>query len=487
MRLLKDILYRARIIEVTGSVNVPIESVTMDSRAVNPFSLFVAVKGVQTDGHKYIQNAIASGASAIVCERIPEIVSENITYITVNNSSEALGFIASNFFDNPSEKIKVIAVTGTNGKTTTATLLYQLAIDLGKKAGLLSTVVNKINREEVASTHTTPDAVSLNSMLADMVDAGCELCFMEASSHALHQNRVAGIKFTGAIFTNITHDHLDYHKTFNEYIKAKKLLFDSLPSSAFAIINHDDRNGEIMVQNCRAKVKLFALQSMADYKAKVLENGFTGLHLLIDNQDVYTRLIGGFNAYNILGVYAAAMELGMDKTEVLTRLSTLEAPDGRFQHITTSQHITAVVDYAHTPDALQNVLRTISEIRTGNEKVITLVGCGGDRDREKRPEMARIAAEMSDRVVLTSDNPRNEDPESIISEMKKGLNPVLTKKTLAVTDRREAIKIACTLASAGDIILLAGKGHEKYQEVKGRKMPFDDYEVAAETLKILDK
>jgi UDP-N-acetylmuramoyl-L-alanyl-D-glutamate--2,6-diaminopimelate ligase len=487
VKLLKDILFRSRIQQVFGSTHVAIEHITMDSRDVKPFSLFVAVSGTTVDGHRFIDKAIASGAVAIICEKIPDYPTGNITFIQVPNSAESLGYIASNFFDNPSDKIQLIAVTGTNGKTTIATLLYRLARKMGFKAGLLSTVVNKINDSDIPSTHTTPNAIALNALLADMVNAGCTYCFMEASSHALHQHRLTGVQLRGALFTNITHDHLDYHKTFNEYIKAKKILFDMLPSSAFAITNTDDRHGDIMVQNCKGKVKTMALHSMADYRAKVLENSFTGLHLVIDNHDVYTQLIGGFNAYNILSVYAAAMELGLDKMEVLTAISALQAPDGRFQFIKTPNGITAVVDYAHTPDALKNVLKTIADIRTGNEQVISLVGCGGDRDKTKRPEMARIAAEWSNRVVLTSDNPRSEDPETIIQEMKEGLDSVMMKKTLALTDRREAIKLACTLANAGDIILIAGKGHERYQEIAGVKHPFDDFQLVSETLTMLEK
>jgi UDP-N-acetylmuramoyl-L-alanyl-D-glutamate--2,6-diaminopimelate ligase len=487
VKLLKDILYKARIQNVVGSTNIAVESITMDSRAVKSMGVFVAVTGTLTDGHEYIDKAIASGAVAIVCERIPEQTLEHITYVQVSSSAEALGFMASNFYDNPSEKLKVVAVTGTNGKTTTATLLFRLLRAMGFKAGLLSTVVNRINNQEIPATHTTPDSVSLNQLLNRMVEEGCEYCFMEASSHALHQNRVTGVKLAGGVFTNITHDHLDYHKTFAEYIKAKKILFDILPSSAFALINRDDRQGEIMVQNTKGKVKTYALHTMADYKAKVLENGFSGLHLILDGQDVYTRLMGGFNAYNLLAVYAAAVELGLGKLEVLTQLSTLEAPEGRFQYLQTLGKITAVVDYAHTPDALKNVLGTINEFRTGNEKVITLVGCGGDRDKTKRPEMARIAAELSDQIVLTSDNPRSEEPEAIINEMKLGLDPVLMRKALAITDRREAIKLACTLAQPGDIILIAGKGHEKYQEIRGEKFPFDDFQIVGENLKTLGK
>ncbi len=487
MKLLKDILFKSRIQQVFGSTHVAIEHITMDSRDVKPFSLFVAVAGTTVDGHNFIDKAIATGAVAIVCEKIPDYPAGNITFIQVQNSAEALGYIACNFFENPSEKIQIIAVTGTNGKTTTATLLYRLALKMGFKAGLLSTVVNKINNRDVEATHTTPNAVALNALLNDMVAAGCTYCFMEASSHALHQHRITGIQLKGALFTNITHDHLDYHGTFNEYIKAKKILFDILPASAFAITNVDDRHGEIMVQNCKGKTKTMALHSMADYRAKVLENGFAGLHLHIENQDVYTQLIGGFNAYNILAVYAAAMELGLDKMEVLTAISGLQAPEGRFQFIKTPKGVTAVVDYAHTPDALKNVLKTIAEIRTGNEQVISVVGCGGDRDKTKRPEMARIAGEWSNRIILTSDNPRSEDPQAIINEMKTGLDPVMVKKTLALTDRKEAIKLACTLANEGDIVLIAGKGHERYQEVAGVKHPFDDFQIVSETLTLLEK
>lgn len=482
MKLLKDILYKSRITEVRGSTNIAVESITMDSRAVKSFCLFVALKGVSTDGHAYIENAIKAGAVAVVCEAIPAEVNDAITYVQVSNSAEALGYIAANFYNNPSEKLKVIAVTGTNGKTTTATLLYRIVRKLGYKAGLLSTVVNRINDKEVPSTHTTPDAISLQKLMSDMVEAGCEYCLMEASSHALHQHRITGVNIKGAVFTNITHDHLDYHKTFNEYIKAKKILFDILPSSAFALINHDDRHSEIMIQNTKAKAKTYALQSMADYKTKILDNSFSGLHLSIDQQELYTRLIGDFNAYNILAVYATCVELGFDKMDVLTAISTVEAPEGRFEYFTNADNITAVVDYAHTPDALKNVIETIQNIRTGNERLITVVGCGGDRDRTKRPVMAKLAAELSDQAILTSDNPRSESPEAIIEEMRTGLDPILLRKTLSITDRMEAIRTACSFARPGDIILIAGKGHEKYQEINGVKHPFDDLTIAKETL-----
>ena len=484
---IKDILYRVRIIDLIGDVNAPVNAVQLDSRKVQAGAMFVAVKGSLSDGHQFISKAIENGARAIVCEEIPSEKTAGITYVTVSNSAEALGHIASNFYGNPSDEIKVVGVTGTNGKTTTATLLYQLFRNLGYSCGLISTVVNKIDELEIHSTHTTPDAVSLQALLRQMVDAGCEFCFMEASSHAIHQHRVTGLQFTGAAFTNITHDHLDYHGTFSEYIKAKKALFDKLGRNAFALTNHDDPNGEIMVQNCSAKVLRYALKSMADYKAKVLENNLQGLHLIIDSADLYSKLVGSFNAYNLLLVYAVARELGLDKLEVLTALSAAEPVDGRFQHFRSQGAITAVVDYAHTPDALENVLKTIKDIRSGNERVITVVGCGGDRDKTKRPEMAKIAANWSDQVVLTSDNPRSENPEEIIREMEAGLDPIGKRKTLSLTDRREAIRLACTLAQADDIILIAGKGHEKYQEIKGVKTPFDDLQIVQETIQNLGK
>jgi UDP-N-acetylmuramoyl-L-alanyl-D-glutamate--2,6-diaminopimelate ligase len=444
--------------------------------------LFVAVRGTISDGHNYIDQAISKGAIAVVCEQVPEKIIENITYVQVSSSTDALGIIASNFYENPSEKLKLIAVTGTNGKTTTATLLYRLAKSLGYKAGLISTVVNRINDREIHATHTTPDAVSLQKLLHEMVEEHCDYCFMEASSHALHQGRLTGTNISGAVFTNITHDHLDYHGTFREYIAAKKILFDILNSGSFAVINIDDKNGPIMTQNSKAKVRTYGLERMADYKAKVLDNGFGGLHLLLDHQDLHTKLIGEFNAYNLLAVYAVASELGWSKIDVLTKLSVLDPPDGRFQYTLSAQGTAAIVDYAHTPDALKNVLETIAKARTGNEKLITVVGCGGDRDKTKRPEMASIAASMSDQVILTSDNPRSEDPETIIAEMLAGLDPVMRRRTLSISDRAEAIKTACALASGGDIILIAGKGHEKYQEIKGVKYPFDDYSIVHEIL-----
>jgi len=484
MKLLKDILYRAGIEEVVGSTNVAIENICIDSRLAKKFSLFIASKGLETDGHAYISQAIEQGALAIICQELPKELITDVNYIQVKDSRYAAGIIAANFFGNPSDELKLVGITGTNGKTTCATLLYELFIGLGYKVGLISTVRNLINGNEITATHTTPDPISLNRLLAEMVDAGCSHCFMEVSSHALDQHRVAGVSFTGAIFTNITHDHLDYHGTFDHYIKAKKMLFDQLPKEAFALTNSDDRNGDVMVQNTKAQVITFGLRSMADRKAKILENNLTGLVLNIDGQEVITRLIGSFNAYNILCVYAAAMELKEEKLQVLTTLSNLHSPEGRFQFVKTEHNILGIVDYAHTPDALENVLSTIHELRTGNEKLITLVGCGGDRDRTKRPEMARIAAEGSDKVILTSDNPRSEDPQHIIDEMKTGLDPVTRRKTVSILDRAEAIRTACMLAQPDDIILVAGKGHEKYQEIKGEKFPFDDLQVLTENLKV---
>jgi UDP-N-acetylmuramoyl-L-alanyl-D-glutamate--2,6-diaminopimelate ligase len=487
MKLLKDILYKANLLEVVGTTNIAIASVTADSREVEKFSLFIAIKGTQADGHKYISKAIDSGALAIVCEEIPEQRHDDVTYIKVKDSSFALGIIASNFFDNPSEKIKLVGVTGTNGKTTTVTLLFNMFRALGYNVGLLSTVKNQINNTIIESTHTTPDAIALNQLLAKMLEKGCAYCFMEVSSHAVVQNRIAGVQFAGAVFTNITHDHLDYHKTFDEYIKAKKRFFDLLGDDAFAIVNKDDANGELMLQNTKASKHTYALKSQAEFKCKIIENQFSGLLLNIDGKELWTKLIGNFNAYNILAVYAVATLLKEDKLNILTTLSMLNAVDGRFQYIRTEKGIVGIVDYAHTPDALLNVLKTISEIRTGNEKVITIVGCGGDRDNAKRPIMAKIACENSNQVILTSDNPRSENPDSIIQQMQKGVEPQHAKKVLSITDRREAIKTACSMANTGDIILLAGKGHETYQEVNGVKHPFDDLEILKTTLNIFEK
>lgn len=487
MKLLKDILYKAGIIEVVGSTNVAITAISFDSRKIEKDSLFVAVKGTLSDGHKYIADTLSKGAIAVLCEEFPAEINEKATYIKVKDTTAALGIVAANFYDNPSEKIKLVGVTGTNGKTTTVTLLFNLFKKLGYKVGLLSTVKNQINNDVIPATHTTPDAIQLNALLRQMIEKGCTHCFMEVSSHAVVQNRIAGVHFTGAVFTNITHDHLDYHKTFDEYIKAKKKFFDGLAADAFALTNKDDANGEVMLQNTRAAKRSYSLRGMADFKCKVLENQFSGLLLNIDNQEVWSKLIGSFNAYNLLAVYATAVLLKEDKTNVLTTLSTLSSVEGRFQYVRTENGVIGIVDYAHTPDALMNVLKTIADIRTGNEKVITVVGCGGDRDAAKRPVMAKIACDMSNKVILTSDNPRSEEPDAIIKEMQVGVDAVNRKKTISMADRAEAIKAACSYALPGDIILIAGKGHEKYQEIKGVKHPFDDMQVLQENLKLFEK
>jgi UDP-N-acetylmuramoyl-L-alanyl-D-glutamate--2,6-diaminopimelate ligase len=444
--------------------------------------VFVAVAGTRTDGHQYISKAIEMGASAVICERIPENTVQDIVYVKVRDSAYALGQIASNYFDNPSSRLKLIGVTGTNGKTTTASLLYNVFKGLGYKTGLFSTVCNRLDDEVLPATHTTPDPVKLNELLARMVEQNCTHCCMEVSSHAVVQNRIAGIEFAGGIFTNITHDHLDYHKTFDNYISAKKGFFDSLPASSFALVNIDDKHGNIMVQNTKAHVHTYSLTNIADFRCSVLENQFSGLHLNMDGTEVWFQLAGIFNAYNLLAIYAAAVLLGEEKTKVLTVLSSCKAVEGRFDTIHGPKNITAIIDYAHTPDALKNILSTIVNIHEGKGQIITVIGAGGDRDAAKRPIMARIAAEYSNRVILTSDNPRSEDPEQIISEMKKGVDATGARKVLSVVNRKEAIRTACALAKAGDIILVAGKGHEKYQEIKGEKHPFDDKEIVRDIL-----
>jgi UDP-N-acetylmuramoyl-L-alanyl-D-glutamate--2,6-diaminopimelate ligase len=487
VKLLSEILYKTRIIQVIGGTNVAVEHLSIDSRSVRPMSLFVALSGSQTDGHQFIGQCIKQGAVAIICEQLPDDIQSGITYVQVHNSAESLGFVACNFYDHPSEKIKVVAVTGTNGKTTTATLLYRLFRGLGYKTGLLSTVVNKINDLELPSTHTTPNAIALNELLSKMAEAGCSYCFMEASSHALHQHRLTGVRIIGGLFTNITHDHLDYHGTFNEYIKAKKKLFDGLPASSFALTNSDSKYGDIMLDHCKAKHRSYGLKSMADYKARIMENSFDGLHLQMDGHEVYTRLIGSFNAYNLLLVYATGVELGIDKETLLTTLSALEAPEGRFEYLRSATGIIGLVDYAHTPDALDNVLSTLHDIRKSGQQIITLIGCGGDRDKTKRPTMASIAYQKSDRTILTSDNPRSEDASQIILDMQAGLDSSQNAQCLSLVDRREAIKMACVLAQPGDIVLVAGKGHEKYQEISGIKHDFDDLAILKETLINLNK
>ena len=485
MKLLKDILYKARIEEVIGNTHLAVEKICFDSRLADNMSAFIAVRGTQTDGHLFINKAIELGTRIVICEQFPDDIKAEVTYVKVANSQDALGVLAGNLYDNPSEKIELIGVTGTNGKTTVVTLLHQLFKALGYKTGMLSTVVNLIGNREVKATHTTPDPVQLNALLAEMVDEGCQYCFMEVSSHAVHQQRINGLKFKGGLFTNITRDHLDYHKTFDEYIKAKKAFFDGLGSQAFSLVNLDDSHAEIMVQNTKSKVYSFALRRDADFKAKILENHFQGLNLTIEDTEVWTKLIGRFNAYNVLAAYAVALLLGQDRLEVLTMISDLNPPSGRFQYIRTTTGITGIVDYAHTPDALKNVLATISEIRGGNEKVITVIGCGGDRDTGKRPMMAEIACKNSDRVILTSDNPRSEDPAAIIKDMEAGVETVHAKKTLSIADRREAIKTAASIAETGDIILVAGKGHENYQEIKGERFDFDDMKTLTEMLNLV--
>lgn len=475
MANLQDILYRVPILEINGNTSVEISDFQFDSRAIVPGSLFVAVRGTQTDGHKFIDKVVPSGAVAVVCEEFPDEMPESVTWVKVKSSAVALAYISANFYGNPAEELKVVGVTGTNGKTTTATLLHKLFNAMGQKSGLLSTVAIKVGEETLPASHTTPDPKQLHANFRRMVDAGCRYCFMEVSSHALVQDRVRGVQFAGAIFTNITHDHLDYHGTFQAYIQAKQLLFDHLSPQAWALTNQDDRNGGIMVQNTKATRYSYGIKRMADFKAKVLENTFEGLLLDIAGQEVWFRLIGSFNAYNLLAVYAAASLLGYDDADILLELSRIEGVSGRFQTLR-AHGITAIVDYAHTPDALKNVLDTIRDIRNDDGKVITVVGCGGNRDKAKRPVMAKIAAELSDQVVLTSDNPRNEEPGAILDEMETGLGPVLKRKALRIENRREAIAVACRLAQPKDIILVAGKGHETYQEIQGVKHPFDDRE-----------
>ncbi|MFT6826907.1 MAG: UDP-N-acetylmuramoyl-L-alanyl-D-glutamate--2,6-diaminopimelate ligase [Roseivirga sp.] len=487
MKVLKDILYKVSLQSTAGGTDVEVLALAFDSRKVDKGTVFIATIGTQSDGHDYIDQAIEKGAIAVVCEKLPANLKANITYVEVKNSSEALGIMAANFFGNPSKKLKLVGVTGTNGKTTCVTLLFQVFRKLGYNVGLLSTVVNKINEEVIVATHTTPDALQINELLAKMLAKGCTHCFMEASSHAIVQHRVAGLSFNGAIFTNLSHEHLDYHKTFDEYIKAKKMLFDGLPSTAFALINADDKRGAIMLQNTKASKHKYALKSMADFKAKILSNTLHGLELDIAGHNVWFKLIGDFNAYNLMAVYGGALLLEEDAEEVLRVLSEVNPAPGRFEQVLTDTGITAIVDYAHTPDALENVLSTIKVFRTGNEKVITVVGCGGNRDTTKRPEMAKIACNLSDKVVLTSDNPRFEEPGAIIEDMQKGVSPINYKKTLVMADRKEAIKMACSMAGPKDIILVAGKGHETYQEIKGERFPFDDREVLKEMLNLIHK
>jgi UDP-N-acetylmuramoyl-L-alanyl-D-glutamate--2,6-diaminopimelate ligase len=485
MKALKDILYKVSLTSSTGNMEVGVKEIVFDSRAVVQDAVFVATRGTQVDGHNFIPMALEKGATSIVCEHLPEVLQEGITYVEVVDSSRALGIMAANYYENPSEKLKLVAVTGTNGKTSTVTLLYQLFREMGYNVGMLSTVENKINDHIIPSTHTTPDPIAIQSMLKRMADENCTHCFMEASSHAIVQQRMAGLVLSGAVFTNISHDHLDYHGTFDAYIKAKKKLFDELPKDAFALVNADDKRGLVMLQNCKGAHQTFGLKYPADYKAKVLSNTIDGLELDINNRQIWFRMIGEFNAYNLLAVFGVSVLLGEDEEEVLMQLSKIKGAQGRFDKITL-HGITAIVDYAHTPDALENVLKTIQGVRTGGEQIITVVGCGGNRDKTKRPVMAKIATQLSDRVILTSDNPRDEDPMTILKEMEAGVNPVDFRKTLVIEDRREAIKTAGVMANKGDIILIAGKGHETYQEIKGVKYPFDDREVVQEMLKMLN-
>ncbi|HRH36760.1 MAG TPA: UDP-N-acetylmuramoyl-L-alanyl-D-glutamate--2,6-diaminopimelate ligase [Flavobacteriales bacterium] len=487
MKLLKDILYKVRIEQVEGSTNTAIEKITFDSRAVVPFTLFVAVRGTQVDGHAFIQKAVESGASAIICEELPAELNKDVAYVRVANAAEALGILASNFYDEPSKQLKLIGITGTNGKTSVATLLFRLFRALGYKCGLLSTVEIRIGQKTVPSTHTTPDAVRLNELMAEMVEAGVTHCFMEVSSHSVVQERISGLRFAAGVFTNITHDHLDYHGTFAEYIKAKKRFFDQLPATAFGLVNADDANSAVMLQNTKATKRSYAIRNMADHRARVVENQLTGLHLNIDGHDVYARLVGEFNASNLLAVYSVAVLLGEEPMHVLTALSDIEPPRGRFQVVRGSNGVLGIVDYAHTPDALKNVLTTINDVCSGDEQVITIVGCGGDRDRTKRPVMANIAAQLSASVVLTSDNPRSEDPMAILNEMRTGIATGDQQRVFVNVDRREAIRQAVGMAKPGDVVLLAGKGHETYQEIAGVKHPFDDAAVLKETLELLHK
>ncbi len=482
MIALKDILYKVEPITILGDSNRSINQLQFDSRKVAQDDVFIAVNGTQVDGHKFIDSCIKAGATCIVCEDIPENTPENICFIQVSNSAKTLGIMASNFYNQASSKLKLVGITGTNGKTSTVTMLFNLFTQLGYKVGMLSTVSNRIGNREIKATHTTPDAIQLNALLQEMLDEGCDYCFMEVSSHAIVQHRTAGLDFAGGIFSNITHDHLDFHKTFSEYIKAKKTFFDGLNKEAFALTNIDDKNGMVMLQNTKARKLSYGLNGLADYKARIIENSFNGLHLELNNKELYVPVVGKFNAYNILAVYATAMELGANEMEVLTELSRINTAEGRFEYLKSTNDIVAIVDYAHTPDALKNVLNTINDIRGGNEQLITVVGAGGDRDKTKRPEMAEIAAELSNRVILTSDNPRTENPEDILNDMEAGIPADRKRITLRISNREEAIKTAVAIAQSGDIVLVAGKGHEKYQEVNGVRHHFDDKEILTELL-----
>jgi UDP-N-acetylmuramoyl-L-alanyl-D-glutamate--2,6-diaminopimelate ligase len=482
VKILKDLLYDARISEIHGTTHTAVEGIVIDSREVKPMGLFIAIKGTQVDGHDYIKQAITNGATTVICEHISEdlIRPASVTFVVVKNSSTALGNIAAAYYDHPSNDMKIVAVTGTNGKTTTVTLLHNLFRMLDRKAGLIGTVENRIIDKVVKATHTTPDALSLQKLFRKMVDLGCKFCFIEASSHAIDQNRLSGTKISGAVFTNITHDHLDYHKTIDNYIVAKKKLFDMLPVNAFALINSDDNNHQDITTNCKAKISTYGIASIADIKGRIVENQLHGLHVHIDGQDLYSRLVGEFNASNLLAVYGVAKLLGFDALDSLTQMSLLKPPAGRFELVESPDGITAIVDYAHTPDALENILKTVLTFKKGQDRIITVVGCGGDRDVTKRPIMARVAAKDSDRVFLTSDNPRTEDPAAILEDMKSGLDPIEMRKCISITDRKEAIRAAALFAEPGDIVIVAGKGHETYQEINGVKHDFDDRVVLRE-------
>lgn len=485
---LSDILYKVSILSVNGSTDQEVKDVQIDSRKVSDGSVFIAVKGVQTDGHEFIEKAISSGAGVVVCEVMPDKLNKSVVYVQVKNSAAAAGYMAGNFYGKPSEKMKVIGITGTNGKTTIATLLYKLFTILGYQCGLISTVENRLGDEVLPASFTTPDAITLNALLKQMYEKGCTHVFMENSSHAIHQHRSTGLFFTGAVFSNITHDHLDYHKSFDEYIRVKKSFFDSMPTGTFVISNADDKRGEVMIQNTNAKKYLYSLRTIADFKGKVIENSLAGLQMMVNDQEVHFRMIGEFNAYNLLAVYGTAICLGEEKQEILRCLSMITGAEGRFDYLVSEQEkVVAIIDYAHTPDALLNVLQTIKKLKNGIEQVITVIGCGGDRDKTKRPLMAEVACEHSDKVILTSDNPRSEDPVQIIKDMEKGLDSIAKKKYISITDRKEAIKTAISLAKQEDIILVAGKGHEKYQEIKGVRNHFDDKEVVKEFFELLNK
>jgi UDP-N-acetylmuramoyl-L-alanyl-D-glutamate--2,6-diaminopimelate ligase len=488
MLILQDILYQVKIRSVNGNLQTRVKDLQIDSRKVRADACFIAMKGVAADGHLFIEKAIESGARVVVCERLPAQLSDLVTYIVVEDSAEAAGFIAANFFEQPSRKLKLIGVTGTNGKTTVATLLYKLFTLLGYDCGLLSTVQNKIGERVIEATHTTPDVISVNALLSEMVKAGCRFAFMEVSSHAIHQHRIGGLIFEGALFTNITHDHLDYHKTFDEYIRVKKQFFDQLPSAAFAISNLDDKRGAVMLQNTQAKQFYYSLRSVAAFKGKILENGLAGLVMTVNEQEVHFRMIGEFNAYNLLAVYGAAVSLGEQSDEVLRCMSGLTGAEGRFDYLVSpKEKIIGIVDYAHTPDALENVLKTIQKLRQADERIYTVVGCGGDRDKTKRPLMGQVACDLSDKAIFTADNPRTESADEILKDMETGLSSAARRKYLSIADRREAIKTAYSLAGPGDIILIAGKGHEKYQEINGVKTHFDDKEEIAKVITLLNK